>query len=64
MTGALKESSNTDNLTVAEKGNVDWFITAEASDGNDMKIDLKDKQNTEAYEEKMRIDIENINTIE
>ena len=64
LTGALKKTSNTDNLAVAEEANVDYAITAEAKASNQMEIYLKDKQNIEAYEETMDIYIENINTIE
>ena len=64
LTGALKETSNTENLAVAEEANVNEAITAEARASNDMEIDLKDKQNAAAYEDKTNIDIENINTIE
>ena len=45
---------------MAEEANIDEAITAES---NEMEINLKDKQDTKVYEEKMDIDIENINTI-
>ena len=64
LTGATKETSNTDNLELAEEANVDEAITAEAKAINEMKNDLKDGQKTQSYKEKMSIDIENINTIE
>ena len=41
MTGALKETSNTENSEVAEEANVDEAITVEAKAGNDMEIGLK-----------------------
>ena len=63
MTGALKKTSKTDSLELAEESDVDEAITAEAKDNNEMKNDLNDEQNTKAYEDKMNIDIENINTI-
>ena len=36
LTGALKETSNTDNLAVAEEANVDEAITAESKAINEM----------------------------
>ena len=64
LTGAPKETSNTDNSEVAEEKNVDESITAEAKAINEMENYLKDEQNTKSYEDTMNIDIENINTIE
>ena len=61
LNGALEKTSNTDNLTVDEEANHDESITPEANASNDIEIDLKDKQNTKAYEETMIFDIENIN---
>ena len=49
LTGALKETSNTDNFEVADEENVDEYITAEAKAINKIGNDLKDKK-TEAYE--------------
>ena len=49
---------------MAKEANIDEAITAEAKASNKMEIDLKDEQKTKSYEEKMNIDIENINTIE
>ena len=49
---------------MAKGANINESITAEAKASNDMEIDLKDEQNTKAYEDTMNIDIENINTIE
>ena len=49
---------------MAKGANINESITAEAKASNDMEIDLKDEQNTKSYEEKMNIDIKNINTIE
>ena len=64
LTGALKENSNTDNLAVAGEVNVDEAVTTETKASNETGIDLKDKQKTKAYGEKMNIDIEDIHTIE
>ena len=64
LTGTLKKTSNTDNLAVAKETNVDEAITSEGKDSNDVENDLKYEQNTKAYDEKMNIDIENINNIE
>ena len=63
LTGAPKETSNTDNLEMAEEANADEAITVEAKASNDMGNDLKEEQNTKSYKERMNIDIENINTI-
>ena len=49
---------------MAEEANVDKSISVEAKNSNEMEIDLKYEQNTKAYEEIMKIDLENINTIE
>ena len=46
--------SRTDNLAVTEEANVD----------EDIPIDLGKEQITEAYKQKMSMDIENINTFE
>ena len=64
LTEALKETSNTDNLAVAEEANVDEAITAESKAINEMENYPKYEKNTKSYEEKMNVDIENINTIE
>ena len=40
LTGALKETSNTNNVAVAEEANVDEAITAEAKARNKMEIDI------------------------
>ena len=64
LTRSLKETSNNDNLAVAQEENVDEDINEEAKAINEMGNDLKDEKNTEAYVEKMNIDIENINTNE
>ena len=63
LTGALKKTSNTESLAVSEETNVDESITEESKTSNKMEIGLKDEQNTKAYEETMKIDIENISTI-
>ena len=57
LTGAIKETSNTDNLAVVGEANVDEAITAESKASNDMENDLKDEQNTKYYEEQMNIGI-------
>ena len=57
LTGAPKESSNTDILAVAEEANVDADIAAESKAINEMERYLKDKQETKYYEENMNIDI-------
>ena len=64
LTGALKETSNTDNSVVAEEANFDEAITAEANASNETENDFKDEQKNKYYEETMNTDIENINTIE
>ena len=64
LTGALKETSSTENSAMAEEENVDEVITAESKAINDMEIDIKDKQNTKAYEDTMNTDIENTNKLE
>ena len=48
LTGALKKTSNTDDLAVVEEGNVDEAITAEAKASNEKEINLKEEQNTQA----------------
>ena len=64
LNGALKETSNTDNLVVAEEANVDEAITANSKARNEMDNNLNDEQNTKSYEEQINIDIAYINTIE
>ena len=64
LTGALKETSNTEDFAVAKEANMDEAITAKAKAINEMEIYLKDGQKTKAYEEKMNIDDKNMNTIE
>ena len=49
---------------MAEEENVDESITEESKASKEMEIDPKYEQNTKAYEETMKIDIENINTFE
>ena len=61
---SIKKNSKTENSAVTEEANVDEAITAEAKASKDLEIDLKYEQNTKAYEETMKIDIENINTFE
>ena len=41
LTGAPKETLNTDNLVVDQEANVDEAITAEAKASNDMEMILK-----------------------
>ena len=48
---------------MAKEENSDKSITAVAKSRNDMEIDLQEEQKTEAYQEIMNIDIENINKI-
>ena len=64
LTESPKQTSNTDNYTVSEEENVDEAFTAEAKDRNDIEIDLKEEQKTQAYKQTIDIDIENINTFE
>ena len=52
--GLTEMDPKTDNLAVTEEANVDEAIP----------INLKKEQNTEAYKDTMRIDIENIDTFE
>ena len=56
LTGSLKKTSITDNFVVAEEVNVDESITAESKASKNMENDIKDEQNTKAYEKKMNID--------
>ena len=46
LTGAPKETSDTDNSVVAEEENVDEAITADSKASNDMENDIKEEQNT------------------
>ena len=41
LTGASKETSNTENLAVAEDANVDEATAAESKASNEMENDLK-----------------------
>ena len=54
------DASDPDNLDFAEVENADWDITALSKDSNGMKTDLEEKQNKEAYQDTMDIDIKNI----
>ena len=45
---------------MAEEANFDEAVTAEAKASNDMEIDLKEERKTQAYQEKMNIDIEKL----
>ena len=63
LTGTPKETSNTDNVDLAEQENVDKAITAEAKAIKDMENDIKEEQSTKYYKQTMNVDIENINTI-
>ena len=63
LTGAPKQISNTDNLTLAEVANADEAITSETKARDYMENDLKEERNTKSYKETINIDIENINTI-
>ena len=51
-------------MAAVEEANVDESITTESKASNEMENDLIDEQNTKSYEEKMNIDIGNINAIE
>ena len=64
LNGAPKETSNNEDLAVAEEANDDEAITEESKASNDMENYLKDEQKTKSYEEKINIYIENITTIE
>ena len=44
LTGALKVTSNSDNLAVADEENVDEYITGEAKAINEIGNYLKDKK--------------------
>ena len=46
LTGAKRETSNNDDVTVAEEANVDEAITAEAKARNYMENDIKDERKT------------------
>ena len=63
LTGTPKETSNTDNVDLAEQENVDKATTAEAKAIKDMENDIKEEQSTKYYKQTMNVDIENINTI-
>ena len=64
LTGAPKETSNTENLAVAEEANIGDAVTVEAKSSNDMENYLKEEQKIKYYKDKMNIDIENFNTIQ
>ena len=57
LTGAPKETSNNENVVVAEEANVDETITAEDEAINEMENYLKNEQKIKSYEEKMSLDI-------
>ena len=63
LTGAPKETSNTENLAVTEEANIGDAVTVEAKSSNDMENYLKEERWTKSYKDTMNIDIENINTI-
>ena len=63
LTKAPIDALNTKDSAVAEEANSEEAITAAAKASNEMQIDLKEEQKTEAYIKIMNIDIENINTI-
>ena len=48
---------------MAEEENVDETVTTEANTRDNTEIDIKEEK-TQAYKEKMKIDIENINIFE
>ena len=64
LTGALIDASNTDDVALDEVANDDETITEEAKTRNGVYIYLKEERRTESCKETMKIDIENINTIE
>ena len=64
LTGAPIDASNTDDVTLDEVEKSDEAITAETKASNEMGNYYKKEQNTESYQYKMNIDIENINTTE
>ena len=49
LTGALKETSNTDNVAVAEESNGDEAVTSESKASNDMENYLKYEWKKESY---------------
>ena len=42
LTGAPKETSNTDNVDLSEEANFDEAITAEPEENNEMENDFKE----------------------
>ena len=64
LTRATIDVSNNDNLAVAEYVNADEAITELAKARNEMEIDTKEEHKTEAYQETMNTDIENIEKTE
>ena len=64
LTGKPIDASNTDNSAVSEEENSDESITELAKTSKDMEIYIKEEHKIEAYQNRMKIDIENINTIE
>ena len=64
LTGKPIDASNTDNSAVSEEENPDESITELAKTSKDMEIYIKEEHKIEAYQNIMKIDIENINTIE
>ena len=64
LTGSLRNTSNNDNQAMTEEVNVDEDFTTKAKASNDMEIDLKEEQKTQAYKKTMNMDIENINKFE
>ena len=63
LTGAPIDASNYDSLVVAEEAKADEAITEVSEANNEIKIDLEEEHKTEAYQETMNIDIENIDKI-
>ena len=70
MTGAPIDATNLEVPEVAVEENSDEDITAGAKftkinkASNEMEIDLEEEQKTEAYQDTLNIDIENIDRIE
>ena len=64
LTVASKETSNTENFALVEEANVDEVITVEDKSRNETRNGLQDERKTKSYEDSMKIDIEDNNSIE
>ena len=49
---------------MAEESNINEGVTAESKASKNMEIDLREEPKTQAYKEKMKIDIDNIKAFE